>query len=235
MIFRLAMRQAWITYRLLTLILAPILAAAVVGGAESSGLLARGQAWQLLAAGLAVTTLLTAVVEAVGLAGDRERGMLGWLAVRAVPRPMILSSWFSAPLLAALIGTASALAVARMTLQPALIGSLDDTAYLATLGAVLAAGLLAQTVGMLFGVLGSRFQAGMTTVFALVLVGGGVVVGSVVAGPQVGGPGTGFWLLAQAAVVNDPVPAALLSTGLSLAAAAGLWVLAAAAFSRRSL
>ena len=77
MILRLATRQGWISYRLLALILAPVLVAAVAGGAESAGVLARGQAWQLLAVGLGATTLLTAVVEAAGLAGDRERGMLG--------------------------------------------------------------------------------------------------------------------------------------------------------------
>ena len=235
MILRLATRQGWISYRLLGLILAPVLVAAVAGGAESGGVLARGLAWQFLAVGLGVSTLLTAVVEAAGLAGDRERGMLGWLAVRAVPRPTILTAWFVVPLAASVAGTASALAVARMTLEPALIGSLDDAAYLATTAAVLAAGVAAASLGLVMGVLMSRFQAGLMTVFALMLTSAAVVAASVLLGPGTGVPGAGFWLLAQATVVSDPLPTALLSTGLSLGVAAALWVVSAAAFSRRSL
>ena len=235
MILRLATRQGWISYRLLALILAPVLVAAVAGGAESGGLFARGQAWQFLAVGLAVTALLTAVVEAAGLAGDRERGMLGWLAVRAVPRATILTAWFVVPLAASAVGTASALAVGRMTLQPALIGSLDDAAFLATTAAVLAAGVAAASLGLVMGVLTSRFQAGLMTVFALTLIGAGVVAASVLLSPGIGIPGAGFWLLAQATVVSYPLPTAVLSTGLSLGVAAALWVVSAAAFSRRGL
>ncbi len=235
MILRLATRQGWISYRLLALILAPVLMAAVAGGAASGGVFARGQAWQFLAVGLGVTTLLTAVVEAAGLSGDRERGMLGWLAVRAVPRPTILTAWFVVPLAASFVGTASALAVARMTLEPALIGSLDDAAYLATTAAVLAAGVAAASVGLVMGVLMSRFQAGLMTGFALMLIGAAVVAASLLLGPGTGVPGAGFWLLAQATVVSDPLPTAFLSTGLSLGVAAALWVVSAAVFSRRSL
>lgn len=235
MITRLAARQAWISYRLLTLVLAPVLVAALAGGAESSGVFVRGQSWQFLAVGLGLTALLTAVVEAAGLAGDRERGMLGWLAVRAVPRPTILTAWFVVPVAASVVGTASALAVGRMTLQPALIGSLDDAAYLATMAAVLAAGIAAAAVGQFMGVLMSRFQAALITTFALVALGAAVVAASAALGPDTGIPGAGFWLLAQASVIGDPLGTALVSTGLSLGLAAGLWVLGAAAFSRRSL
>lgn len=87
---RLAVRQLWISFRLLVLVVA----------FAASGLLAAlpsavpGMVHGLLAVGFGVATAVTAAVAAWSLADDRIRGHVGWLVTRSVPRPTIIGAWF---------------------------------------------------------------------------------------------------------------------------------------------
>lgn len=236
MILRIALRQAWISYRVLIGTLAPVLVAAMAVAVEVGGVVERGVAWQILAAGLAGVAVVGAAVVGRGLAADRERGMLGWLAVRAVPRASILAAWFSAPLIGLVLGTTAAVTLARMALQPALVGSLDAAAYVAVSVAVAAAMVAAAGIGLLAGVLfGKQWAMALTVIVVGALAAGAVVGGDITAAAATAHPGSGFGLLAQTVVVPDPQALALGAAGLALVMAALLWIVAAAAFSRRDL
>jgi ABC-type transport system involved in multi-copper enzyme maturation permease subunit len=231
----LALRELWLSYRLLVGIavlvaaalpvaLLPELPTLTLGGAPL-----HATAW--FAAGLAGALALLAAIAAGTLAGERRRGTLAWLAVRAVPRTTLLLAWFAAFSLVLVLGLVASAALAAATLGSALIAD-RPTAFWAVTAAVAAAGLAAMAFGLLVGTLLRPVAAVVVT---LLLVGG--VLLAAVLGPPTWSPlpAAGLAVLAGFGDAARPIADAARSSGTALALAAGLLLLAAARLERVDL
>lgn len=87
---RLVIRELWISFRLLVLLVAFVGSGALVAllPAPPAVVLSR------LGLGLALATAVAAAVAAWSLAEERVRGRIGWLVTRSVPRAAIVAAWF---------------------------------------------------------------------------------------------------------------------------------------------
>lgn len=87
---RLVIRELWISFRLLVLLVAFVGSGVLVAllPAPPAVVLAR------LGLGLALATAVAAAVAAWSLAEERVRGRIGWLVTRSVPRAAIVAAWF---------------------------------------------------------------------------------------------------------------------------------------------
>ncbi|HYN63299.1 MAG TPA: hypothetical protein VES36_01740, partial [Candidatus Limnocylindrales bacterium] len=89
----LALRELWISFRLLVAVAALLLAALPTALLPHAPVEFAGTAWaplRLFAIGLGAALALVAGLSAAALAGERRRGTIGWLVNRAVPRPIVL-------------------------------------------------------------------------------------------------------------------------------------------------
>ncbi len=143
---RLAVRELWITFRLVVLLVS------FVGVGTAVALLPAPLpvAMQRFAAGLGAATLLVAATAAWSIADERAHGRVGWLVTRSVPRGTFLGGWFVALGMVALAGLAASgvlgwLAASSVSLR------LEPLAYVVILGAVASTILAAVAVGLLSG------------------------------------------------------------------------------------
>ncbi|HEX9635748.1 MAG TPA: hypothetical protein VGB34_09755 [Candidatus Limnocylindria bacterium] len=231
----LALRELWLSYRLMTIL------AALVAAALPVALLPQLPALTLagaplerpacFAAGLAGALALVAGIAAGTLSGERGRGTLAWLAVRAVPRTTVLLAWFGAFALVLALGLAASVALAASSLDDAQVAS-RPTALIAVSGAVGAAGLAATASGLLVGTLLRPIAAVLVT---LVLVGGTLLVAAL--GPPGWSPlpAAGLAVLAGFGDAARPIADAARASGTALAVAAGLLLLASARLERIDL
>jgi ABC-type transport system involved in multi-copper enzyme maturation permease subunit len=230
----LALRELWISFRLLPAVgalllsglpaaLLPHVAASDLAGAPPSTL-----TWFALA--LALGMALVAAIAAGTFAAERRRGTAAWVSLRAVPRATILLAWFAAFVLLVLIGSLPAALVAWVSLD--VIVAAQPAPYAAAVAAALSAGLLALAAGLLAGTLLSPRVAAVTTL----ILSGAALVGSVAAAagasPQVP---VGLGLLAGLDELASPLADGLRSAGLTLALTAVLLILAATALDRVDL
>jgi hypothetical protein len=143
---RLAMRELWITFRLLALLAGFIGVGAVVAllPAPLPTVLER------LALGLGAASILAAALAAWSFGDERARGRAAWLVTRSVSRGTLLGGWFAALAGLALVGTAVAgligwLAASAVSLR------LDVGTFAAPLVGVGATVLAAIALGLLVG------------------------------------------------------------------------------------
>jgi len=232
----LALRDLWVSFRLLLLLSALVAAAvptllvprtltAALAGAPPGPL--DWYAWAT-AAGLA----LAAGAAAWSMAGMRRRGAAAWLAARDVPRPSLLLGWFVAAGMVVLVGTAAGAVLAWFALNGERGIAVTPAGYASAAAAVVAAGLVAVSAGLLVGCamgqrLGTLLVTAATAGVALATASGRL--GSL---PQ---PLGGLELLARIEESARPVAAGLVSAGLALSLAAVLLILAAAALDARDL
>src|SRR5689334_16434810 len=87
---RMAVRELWISFRLLPLIALPVIAGLVALLVSSDP----DRVQPTLAWGMGVVAALAAGMAAAAWAMERRRGTAGWLSMRAVPRASILIAWF---------------------------------------------------------------------------------------------------------------------------------------------
>ena len=97
----LAVRELWISFRLVTIIALFLLAGAFVALLPGLG---QRQPASWYAIGLAVASAAAGGLTAAILSLERKRGTAAWLASRAVPRVTLLVGWFIALLAAAAAG-----------------------------------------------------------------------------------------------------------------------------------
>ena len=231
----LALRELWLSYRLLVIIAVLVAAALPVAilpelpTAPLGGAALEGPAW--FAAGLAGAFALLAGIAAGTLSGERRRGTLAWLAVRAVPRTTVLLAWFAAFSLVMALGLAFAAALAAASLGNALPAD-RPLAFWAVSAAVAAAGLAATAFGLMVGTMLRPVAAVIVTM---------LLVGAVLLTAALGPPGWSPLPAASLAVLADfddaarPIGDAVRSSGTALALAAGLLLLAAARLERVDL
>jgi ABC-type transport system involved in multi-copper enzyme maturation permease subunit len=231
----LALRELWLSYRLLVILAALVAAALPVALVPElptltlAGATLGGPAW--FAAGLAGALALLSAIAAGTFSGERRRGTLAWLAVRAVPRTTILLSWFAAFSVVLALGLAASAALAAASLGVELVAD-RPTAFWAVSGAVAAAGLAATAIGLLAGTL---LRPVVAVLVSLVLVGGILLIAAL--GPPAWSPlpAAGLAILAGLGDAARPIGDATRSSGTALALAAGLLLLAAARLERVDL
>ncbi|HLY36171.1 MAG TPA: hypothetical protein VKU35_05630 [Candidatus Limnocylindria bacterium] len=225
----LAMRELWISFRLLAL-----LAVAMAGGILTTVRPNAASDPQALAWGIAAAAVFLSAMAAATLAAERRDGGVAWLALRSVPRSSVLVGWFNALAIPVLIGFAASAVLAWLAFAS---GSLTPTPVDPASFAVLAAsaatvGMEALALGLLVGVLARPLPA---AVLAVSLSTAGAAAGLLVpVGPGYL-PTAGLGLLAQAGNLERPLSAGLQALGLGLALTGMLMAAAAAAFARADL
>jgi hypothetical protein len=184
----LAVRELWISFRLIVLLVGFVGAGAAVALLTANLPLTM----QRLAVGLAVSTLIAGAVAAWSLSDDRRRGRAAWLVTRSVPRPTLVTAWFIAiaavclPAIA-VAGVLGWLAASGVSLR------LDPGVYAATVGSVAADAIAAVSLGLVAAVpLPPRAAVLVTVVVAAAL-------------------GTGAWLLPESRTVLPGAGVALLA------------------------
>ena len=231
---RMALHELWISFRLIPIVGLPVVGGMLVSAIppEFAGETAVGGSgfWYAVAAATAIAA--AAALAALTMAHERRRGTLAWMAVRAVPRPSVLFSWFLGFAILLLIG----LAIGSVGAWLAAIGRAETTPdaipFAAAVGATAATALVAVAVGLL---LGAVLPALPATLLALAVTTALVVVPFIAPLSAIPLPLGGLGLLAHLDAAARPVAGALQSAGAALAAASVLLVLTAAGLERSDL
>lgn len=231
----LALHELWISYRLLLLLLLPLLGGLAVGAipAELAGIRAVDGAARWYAVSLCASVTIGSAVAAGTVAAERGRGTIAWMAVRAVPRSAVLLSWFLAMGLVLLAGIALGAGAAWMAAISRLAEIPDAAPFVAASAAAAATALMALALAVLVGAL--PLAPGPAALLAMGLAGG--LLAAAVLGPLASAPlpTAGMGLLADLSESARPVADAIQSTGMALVTVAGLLALAAVALERRDL
>lgn len=222
----LALRELWITFRLLA-ILALLLLAGLAAAAAPAVIDVTPQLAYAVA--LAAALVIVASVAAFSLAGERRIGSVAWLAVRAIPRTLLLHAWLTAFGTVALLGLLASAVVAWLALVEQPGGA--PVGFGPALLAVAAALLAALAVGLLAGSLLPPLPAALAAAIVAALV----AVPPLLVGTSLPLPGGGLALVAEAGGVATPISSALRSAGVAFGVAAVGIGLAAAALQRSDL
>ena len=227
MVTRLAVRELWISFRLLAVLVAFVGVGAIIAllPAPLSVLMAR------LAVGLGAATLIAAAITAWSIAHERGSGRAGWLVARSVGRGTVLGGWFAAMASATIVGFLCAgalgwLAASSVTLR------LAPLAYVAPVTAAAGAALGAVAMGLLAGVLLPPMAA------AGAAVGVGLALGlAALVVPEATAwlPGAAFVVLGGVAETDQSAGGAWRATGFGLVTAGMLLVLGRLAIDRVEL
>jgi len=221
----LAVRELWISFRLVTIIALFLLAGAFVALLPGLG---QRQPTSWYAIGLAVASAAAGGLTAAILSLERKRGTAAWLASRAVPRVTLLVGWFIALLAAAAAGFVPGSALAWFTIMPA-SPTLDPQRFALGLLAAGSGSLACVALGMLAGALLPPARA------TLLLVCAAAAAGSL-AVPDARSltPASGYFLLAEVPA-GWPLGRALQAIGIGLATTALLLAGAGLALERADL
>ena len=206
---RMAVRELWISFRLLLLLALPI----------AVGLLAllfppdSGITQPALALGLAAVATVAAGVAAAAWASERRRGTAGWLSLRAVPRASILIAWFAGLALPLLVGTAAGGLLVWLGTGVAPDPPLDALSYASLVGAAAVAALQALAIGILFG----SFLRPIAAAALAVVASGALLAAGLLVSPELPlVPTAGLGLLAQATDLLRPLAEGLQALGIGL-------------------
>ncbi|MGI8999095.1 MAG: hypothetical protein ACR2GO_05245 [Candidatus Limnocylindria bacterium] len=222
-VIRLALRELWISFRLLFLLAAYVAAGTVVAllPAPVTTTLVR------LAIGLAAAGIAGAAVAAWSMSRERTLGRAGWLTTHSVPRATIVLGWFVPLALVSALGLLAAgvlgwLAIVTLFERP------DGLVFGATVASVATFTLALIAIGLLLGaILGPSPAAAATAVICVLLV---AVPWMIV--PRVAVP---IEALARLVELPAPLSVAVQGAGASLAAAGVLLVGARFALERVDL
>jgi hypothetical protein len=206
---RMAVRELWISFRLLLLLALPVIA-----GLVALLLSPDPDRTQLaLAWGMGVVAVLASGLAAAAWAMERRRGTAGWLSMRAVPRASILIAWFVGLAVPMLVGIAAGSLLVWLGTGTQPSPPLDTPAYATIVGAAAAAALEALAIGLLFGSLLPPIVAAVFAVLgSAALLGAGLFI--VTEPPLI--PTAGIGLLAQAMDLLRPMADGLQALGLGL-------------------
>jgi ABC-type transport system involved in multi-copper enzyme maturation permease subunit len=232
-----ALRELWITFRLLLVVGALLLAALPaallphVMSPDLAGAPPDPLTW--LAVSLSVALALAAGVAGGTLASERRRGTAGWVAARAVPRATVALTWFVAFAVLLAIGLLPLTLITWLSLSPFLPdGPMPMVAAVVGAGC---AGLAAVAAGLLLGAALPPLPAGLLSSLATgaALLAGAVAQGA--SGAWWGLPVDGMRVLATLDTAARPVADALRAAGAALGLTAVLLVLCVVAFERADL
>jgi hypothetical protein len=229
----LALRELWISFRLLALLAAFLLAVLPVALVPYVAPQLAATPFERLgwyAEALAIAVALSAAIAAFTLSGELRRGTFAWLAFR-VPRSGLLLAWFMAFAGLLALGLAVSASVAGISLGVA-IGSEGAGLFAAASGGVAAAGMAALGLALLTA---TFLRPLVAAAVAGLLVGGALLAGAL--GPLGWAPlpTAGLALLARTTIAARPYADALSSSGIALLVAAAALLLAAARLERTDL
>jgi hypothetical protein len=224
---RLALREMWITFRLLLVLVAFIGAGAVVALLPP----ARAVALERLALGFGIATAVTSAISAWSVADERSSGRAGWLVARSVTRATYLRGWFAALAGVALVGIGAGALLGWMAASNVL-ASLDLAGYILAVAAVSGTVMAAIALGIAAGSLAAPRVAAAVAVLVCGVVG---AISVLLPGWSDVGPGAAYLALARAAGPDPVLALALKATGIGLMLAAILLIAARMAMERAEL
>jgi hypothetical protein len=231
----LALRELWITFRLLfalAVLLATALPPLLIPRSLAPGLPgAPPDRWALLAVAMAAALALVSALAAASLAAERARGSAAWLVLRAVPRGTVLLAWLTA---------FGVVLVAGLLPSAVLVWATGDSeargagagAFAAAYAAIFVLGLAGATAGLLLGTFLRPVAAALTT---LLLVGVVLELAAAGVGATAPLPGAALVVLAELDHGGRPVATALQSAGSGLAIASVLLLAGMAVLQRIDL
>lgn len=225
MVAGLALRELWISFRLLAILGSLVAAGATVMLVRLVDPLAAPLPW--LAGGLAVAATFVAGLAAWSFSGERRRGAAAWLVGRSVPRSAVLFGWALALVAPIVVGLVLIAAFGWLLLAGA-----PPPAYAAAVGAALADLITALAAGLLVGTILAPALAALVAVL-LVAAAEALARAGIVAGVPL--PGDALRLLAELPARQQPLAEALMSAGTALLAAALLLGVARIAVERSEL
>lgn len=219
---RLALRELWISFRLLILLAAYVAAGAVVAlfPAPVRPTLER------LAVGIALATAFGAAVAAGSMSEERSLGRAGWLVTRAVSRGTIVVGWYAALAAVSLAGLLASGALGWLAVANA-IPRLDPLAFGVIIGGVATSSLAALAVGLLIGTLVSHRSAVIGAIGVCAVLGAAAWLAAPAAMPLAG--------LAALAQLERPMATGMQGAGIGLVLAGAALVLARLSIGRVDL
>lgn len=223
----LAVRELWISFRLLA-----VLGVFVVAGSLVALIPAvPAVAVERLALGLGGASLFAGAAAAWSMADERRAGHAAWLVTRSLPRGGLLVGWFEALAGVTLAGLVVAAGLGWLALSAVSL-RLDPGGYVSLVAGIAAAVLAAIALGLLLGTLLPSVPA----VAATVLLGGtlGVAAWLAPSDPSLL-PGGAYAALAELRETRSAVGMGMRAAGVGLATAALLLTGARTALERAEL
>jgi hypothetical protein len=214
----LALRELWISFRLLLL-----LGAVLAGGIAGALLPELALDPSLLAIGLAAASVLLAGMSARTMARERGRGMMAWLAVRGVPRSVMVIAWLGAFAFPIVLGGAGAGVLGWLSSAVQLPPPIDPLSYGAIAASAVAGVVVVVTLGF---VLGAILRPVPAALLAILLAAAIAAPGLLALSNPPWLPTAGFGLLVNLSALERPLADGLRTLGLAVAAIAVLIVLA---------
>lgn len=224
---RLALRELWITFRLLVVLVAFIGVGAVVALVPAPPAVS----FERLAIGFGVATIVTSALAAWSLAEERGSGRAGWLMTRSVSRGTYLLGWFGAFAAVTVVGLTGGATLGWLAASTVPLG-LDGTGFASVAVAILAATWAAIGLGLLAGTVARPEVAAMSASAVCSAV---AAVGLLVPDVATITPLGAFLVLPRVAGADAVLPAALRAAGIGLSLAAVLLVAARVAMERAEL
>jgi hypothetical protein len=183
-IAHLALRELWISFRLLVLLVG-FVAAGVVVALVPAPFPVRADRWVL---GVTVASALAGALAAWSLAVERRSGRAGWLVSRSVPRATQLGGWFLGMAASTLLGLATIVALGWFALP---VGAVPDPGRFAQVTAAVAAAAL---VWIGLGLLAGAVAPPPAACLAIGLAGGALVAARILGAV----PDPAAWLFREA-------------------------------------
>jgi hypothetical protein len=224
---RLAVRELWMTFRLLAVLVAFVGASAVVVllPAAPAVILDR------LALGLGAATVVASAIAAWTMATERAAGRAGWLVTRSVSRSTYLVGWLVGIGFITSIGVAGS-AILGWLATLGLDGEVDLLAYVTAVVAVGTTGTAAIALGLAVGALLPPAPAAVVSAAVCAISGLLVLLASAGSAAV---PGAAYLLFARHAGPGTVLPDAIRAAGVGLVQTAVLFVIARAAMERAEL
>lgn len=222
-IARLALRELWISYRLLLVLAVYIGVGAVVALIPAP----LPTTFERLAIGIGAATLVVAATAAGSISVERSLGRAGWLVTRSIGRGTLLVGWFMALSGVMLAGLGAAGVLGWLAASSA--GTrVEPRAYAATLAGIAATAVAAIALGLLLGCLLRPRTAVLAAIVVCLAIGVALWLGI----PGIRMPVVALMELPRLA---RPIAVGLQGTGVCLAAAGAILVVARIVFARVDL
>jgi hypothetical protein len=218
----LAVRERWVSFRLLAMLASYVGAGAIVAllPAPVPTVLER------LAIGLVVAGIAGMAIAAWSVSVERAQGRIGWLVTRSIPRETVVVGWFAALAAVSTAGLAAAATLGWLAVAPSPFRP-EPSGYLAVVTGAAAWTWAAIAIGIL---LGAMLRAALALATAVLV---GLVAAA--AGWIADAALVPLNALARLPELERPIASGLQAAGIGLAIAAAALVLARAVLARADL
>lgn len=223
---RTAIRELWMTFRLLLILVGFVGTAAVLVLLPSAPRIMLGR----LALGLGLATIVVSAVAAWSMASERQSGRAGWLVSRSVARAEIVGGWLGGIGLISTAGVVMAGVLGWLAIF-SLPVTFDPLVFLVSLGAIAATAAAGVALGLLLGAVLPPLVACAAAIAVTGTVGAAVLL----LGPGPFAPGAAFRLVGELGAGSVGLPDALRACGVALLLAGALTAAARLALDRVDL